>query len=104
MKGPFSAGLLDKCDDMGATSSFTFLWLHVDSWGCSKVVERLNLSLPSANSYRSFSCQTLGPKLGQTNLSVIFQPKLVRKLRQINEKLAGYEPIGREFESFRARQ
>lgn len=102
MKGPFSAGLLDKCEDMGATSSFTLLWLHVDSWWCSKVVERLNLPLPSANSYRSFSCQTWVQSW--VKLSVIFQPKLVRKLRQINEKLAGYEPIGREFESFRARQ
>ena len=35
-------------------------------------------------------------------LEGLFQPILVRKLRQINESLIGYEPEGREFESLRA--
>ena len=35
-------------------------------------------------------------------LEGLFQPKMVRKLRQINESLIGYEPEGREFESLRA--
>ena len=35
-------------------------------------------------------------------LEGLFQPKMARKLRQINESLIGYEPEGREFESLRA--
>jgi hypothetical protein len=34
-------------------------------------------------------------------LEGLFQPILVRKLRQINESLIGYEPEGRELESLR---
>src|SRR5205814_8297317 len=36
-------------------------------------------------------------------LEAHFQLKLLRKLRQTNETLIGYEPEGREFESLRAR-
>jgi endogenous inhibitor of DNA gyrase (YacG/DUF329 family) len=36
-------------------------------------------------------------------LEAHFQLKMVRKLRQINESVDGYEPEGREFESLRAR-
>ena len=35
-------------------------------------------------------------------LKDLFCPKMARKLRQINEKLNGYEPEDREFESLRA--
>ena len=49
------------------------------------------------------SRKCLGP-LGPTwvQLRVRFGPKMVRKLRRINEGLNGYEPEGREFESLRA--
>ena len=36
-------------------------------------------------------------------LEGLFSPKMVGKLRQINESLIGYEPEGREFESLRPR-
>jgi hypothetical protein len=42
---------------------------------------------------------TLGPSDTALDLDGLFQSKMVRKLRQINESLIGYEPKGREFES-----
>jgi hypothetical protein len=57
--------------------------------------------LPSVRaSLPSGETGNLGPKLGPTG--GIFQPTMVRKLRQINESLIGYEPEGREFESLRS--
>ena len=72
----------------------------------SRIMKSENLSEPRSELVPDHSRKTWVQNWVQSWVQQkdLFWPKLVRKLRQINESLNGYEPEGREFESLRARQ
>jgi hypothetical protein len=56
----------------------------------------------SSSSFVRLHAEPVGLVQSWVQLEGLFQPKMARKLRQINESLIGYEPEGRELESLRA--
>jgi hypothetical protein len=82
-----------------ASSGAVFIWLHIEN---SEISRGKSMGISAADLPLFFFNMQGHWVQSWVQLDGLFQPKTVRKLRQINESFIGYEPEGREFESLRA--